>query len=94
MNTREKIEEFSLEWGNVFPDGWLWTDLFPLIEKIVTAKGGYFIFKIDGERASNKYTFSVNMPFPVDVIIRKDTDDCEHGAYYLVEELIANRLLP
>lgn len=69
-----------------------WTDLFQIVEKICLAKGGYFIFKIDGERETNRYTFAINIPRPLDIIIRRDCEDLENGMLYMIESLANENL--
>lgn len=92
MNFRDKIEEYAIDWEVDLPTNWLWPDLLPLLEKVVRSKGGYFVIKVDGERTSNRISFALNIPFPTDVVLRKDTDEYEDGIVFIIQELWANKV--
>jgi len=83
-----------MQWGVTLPKAGAWMDLLPLIERVCEAKGGYFIFKIDGARPSGRYTFTVNLPYPADVVLRKDTDNFDEGFAYVVRELRSTGIRP
>lgn len=93
MNTID-FTEFATEWGVTLPKVGVWTDLLPLVERVCEAKRGYFIFKVDGERPTRKYTFTLNLPHPTDVVLRKDTDSIEEGLTAIMQELRASGVHP
>ena len=93
MNTTD-FTEFAAQWGVTLPKAGAWTDLLPLVERVCEAKRGYFIFKVDGERSTRKYTFTLNLPHPTDVVLRKDTDSIEDGLASVVQELRASGIHP
>jgi hypothetical protein len=93
MNTTD-FTEFAALWGVTLPKTGAWTDLLPLVERVCEAKQGYFIFKIDGERQTRKYTFALNLPRPTGVVLRKDTDSIEDGLVTVVQELRASGVHP
>lgn len=86
--------EFAARWDVTLPEVASWTDLLPLIEKVCKAKQGYFVFKVDGERSTRKYTFVLNFPFPADFVWRKDTDSIEEGLTAIVEAFCASGIRP
>jgi hypothetical protein len=86
MNT-EKVFFFAKSWGIFLPIDPTWIDYVSLIQVICNQKNGYFIFKIDGERDARKFTHTLNLPHPVDVVIRKDSDDMSDGIKHILNEL-------
>lgn len=93
MNTID-FKEFAAEWGVDLSMAQAWTDLLPLIERICETKRGYFIFKVDGERPTRKYTFTLNLPYPADVVLRRDTDSMEDGLVAIVQDLRSTGIHP
>jgi hypothetical protein len=86
-NDMKSIKEFAEKFEIEFNENPQWIDKIGLIEKICRQYKGYFIFKIDGARNSNIYTYSINLPVPVDVVIRKDIDDIDKGVDFVLSEL-------
>jgi len=64
-----------------------WADLLPWIESVCLAFGGYFILKIDGERAASWYTAVVNTPHPSDIVLRHDGETAEAVVTKLAADL-------
>jgi len=94
MQNIEDICAYSLQWGIVLQEDCEWIQLLPVLEKIAIQKKGFFLFKIDGERDRNRYSFVINLPRPLDVVVRKDTDNFEEGMRCIILELIACGVLP
>lgn len=47
----------------------------------------FFIFKVDGERERNIYTFILSMSTSNDVVIRKNSDNIREGMEHFFSEL-------
>ena len=61
---------------------------FVQILKLAAIKNKWFsIFKVDGERGNNIYTFVLNMSSGVGVVMRKDTDEMREGMEFVFSEL-------
>ncbi len=64
------------------------------MERICSREGISFLFKIDGERLSKKYTYVISIPWPSGAIIRMDTDDKKNGMMHMYAGLEKFEIFP
>jgi len=62
-------------------------EFIEILDLVAMKNKGFFIFKVDGERERNVYTFVLNISTSNDVVIRKDTDSMREGMEYFFSEL-------
>ncbi|MGY2293727.1 hypothetical protein ACW9H6_28765 [Pseudomonas sp. SDO528_S397] len=87
MSFNELSEKYAARFG--LPSmGSVGLEEFVRALELVARRGkGFFIFKVDGERGCNVYTFILNMSAGNDVVIRKDTDSIREGMAFFFSEL-------
>ena len=62
-------------------------DFLQVLERVAVKNKGFFIFKVDGERGGNIYTFVLNVSTTKGVVIRKDACSIREGMVFLFCEL-------
>lgn len=87
MSFNELSEKYAARFGSPSMDGVGLEEFIQILELVAMKNKGFFIFKVDGERERNIYTFILNMSTSNDVIIRKDTDSIREGMEFFFSEL-------
>ncbi|WWG59137.1 DUF637 domain-containing protein [Pseudomonas poae] len=87
MSFNELSEKYAARFGSPSMDSVGLEEFIQILELVAMKNKGFFIFKVDGERERNIYTFILNMPTSNDVIIRKDTDSIREGMEFFFSEL-------
>jgi len=80
-------EKYAARFGSPSMDSVGLEEFIQIIELVAIKNKGFFIFKIDGERENNIYTFILNISTSDDIVIRKDTDRMREGMEYFFSEL-------
>lgn len=62
-------------------------DFIQVLELVAKKYKGFFIFKVDGERACDIYTFVLNASTESKVVLRRDTDSIREGMEFFFSEL-------
>ena len=87
MSFNELSEKYAARFGSPSMNGVGLDEFIQILELVAMKNKGFFIFKVDGERESNVYTFVLNMSTGNNVVIRKDTDSVREGMEYFFSEL-------
>ena len=87
MSFNELSEKYAARFGSPSMSGVGLEEFIQILELVAMKNKGFFIFKVDGERESNVYTFVLNMSTSNNVVIRKDTDSVREGMEYFFSEL-------
>ena len=87
MSSNELSEKYAARFGSSSMDSVGLEEFIQIIELVAIKNKGFFIFKIDGERENNIYTFILNISTNNDIVIRKDTDRMREGMEYFFSEL-------
>lgn len=87
MYFNELSEKYAARFGSPSMNGVGFEEFIQMLELVAMKGKGFFIFKVDGERERNIYTFILNMSTSGDVVIRKDTDSIRKGMEYFFSEL-------
>lgn len=94
MSFSEMSEKYLARFGSSSVSVLGLDEFMRILELVVTKNKGFFIFKIDGERDQNIYTFVLNMSASNGVIIRKDTDNIGEGVDFVFSELERSSIYP
>ncbi|WP_263219782.1 hypothetical protein [Pseudomonas atacamensis] len=62
-------------------------DFIQIMELVAKKYEGFFVFKVDGERKSDIYTFVLNASSQSNVVLRRDTDNIREGMKFFFCEL-------
>ncbi|WP_122461062.1 hypothetical protein [Pseudomonas viridiflava] len=87
MSFNELSEKYAARFGLPSMNGVGLEEFIQILELVAMRNKGFFIFKVDGERECDIYTFILNMSTSNDVVIRKDTDSIREGMEYFFSEL-------
>jgi hypothetical protein len=87
MSFNELSEKYAARFGSPSMNSVGLEEFIQILELVAMKHKGFFIFKVDGERERNIYTFVLNMSTSNDVVIRKDTDSIREGMGYFFSEL-------
>ncbi|MGF6489627.1 hypothetical protein [Pseudomonas frederiksbergensis] len=87
MSCNELSEKYAARFGLPSMNSVGLEEFIQVLELVAMKNKGFFIFKVDGERERNVYTFILNMSTSSDVVIRKDTDNIREGMEFFFSEL-------
>ncbi|PMQ09316.1 hypothetical protein PseAD21_21085 [Pseudomonas sp. AD21] len=87
MSIYELSEKYAARFGSPSMNSVGLEEFIQVLELVAIKNKGFFIFKVDGERECNIYTFVLNMSTSNSVVIRKDTDSVREGMEYFFSEL-------
>lgn len=93
MRDIEVADKYLRRFGMSLQDGIGVEKIFEVMDRLLLSRDGVFLLKIDGERASRKYTY-VYTERSVDAVIRMDTDDTFEGAVHILAELERAGVIP
>jgi hypothetical protein len=94
MEVSELAESYASRFSLSLKQGCRVEDFLYVAELIVLENKGYFIFKVDGERDRNIYTFALNMSEGNGVVLRRDTDSIYDGMEYIFSQLEIHEIYP
>lgn len=87
MSFNELSEKYAARFGSPTMDSVGLEKFIQVLELVAMKNKGFFIFKVDGERDRNVYTFILNASKDGGVVIRKDTDNIREGMEFIFSEL-------
>ncbi|MCD9571446.1 hypothetical protein [Pseudomonas protegens] len=87
MSFGELADKYAAHFGSSSMSSVGLEEFLQILEMVAIKNKGFFIFKVDGERDCNVYTFVLNMSSSIDVVIRKDTDKIREGMEFIFSEL-------
>ncbi|MDH1629111.1 hypothetical protein [Pseudomonas mosselii] len=87
MSSNDLSDRYAARFGSPNMSSVGLEDFLQILELVAVKNKGFFIFKVDGERGGNIYTFVLNVSATKDVVIRKDTDKIREGMEFLFCEL-------
>lgn len=87
MSFSELSEKYAARVGSPSMSSVGLEEFVQVLEMVALKNKGFFIFKVDGERDSNVYTFILNMSAGNDVVIRKDASSISEGMVFVFSEL-------
>ncbi|WP_314402293.1 hypothetical protein [Stenotrophomonas rhizophila] len=87
MSFNDLSEKYAARFGSPSMNSVGLEEFIQILELVAMKSKGFLIFKVDGERERNIYTFVLNMSTSKDVAIRKDTDSIREGMEYFFSEL-------
>lgn len=87
MSLNKLSEKYAARFGSPSMSSVGLEEFVQVLELVALKNKGFFIFKVDGERDRNIYTFVLNMSTVNDVVIRKDTDSMREGMEFFFSEL-------
>jgi hypothetical protein len=87
MSFNELSEKYAARFGLPSMNSVGLEEFIEILDLVAMKNKGFFIFKVDGERERNVYTFVLNISTSNDVVIRKDTDSMREGMEYFFSEL-------
>jgi len=87
VSLNELSEKYAARFGSPSMDSVGLEEFVQVLELVAMKSKGFFIFKVDGERERNIYTFVLNMSKSNDLILRKDTDNIREGMEFFFSEL-------
>lgn len=87
MSCDELSEKYAVRLGVTNMSSVGFEDFIQVLESVAMKNRGFFIFKVDGERERNIYTFMLNMSITRNIVIRKDTDCIRDGMKSLFSKL-------
>ncbi|WLH85025.1 hypothetical protein [Pseudomonas sp. FP2338] len=94
MSFNELSEKYAARFGSSGMNSVGLEEFVQVLELVAMKNKGFFIFKVDGERERNIYTFILNMSTGNNVVIRKDTDSIREGMEYFFAELERGGIYP
>lgn len=87
MSFGELADKYAARLGTSSMSSVGFEDFVRILELVAMKNKGFFIFKVDGERGVNIYTFVLNISSSNGVVIRKDTDKIREGMEFVFSEL-------
>ena len=87
MSFSELADNYAARFGSPSMSNVGLEEFIQVLELVALKNKGFFIFKVDGERSHDIYTFVLNMSSSVGVVIRKDTDEIRVGMEFIFSEL-------
>ncbi|NAT26441.1 hypothetical protein [Pseudomonas syringae] len=87
MSFDEFSEKYAARFGSPSMNSVGLEEFIQILELVAMKYKGFFIFKVDGERDRDVYTFILNMSTSNNVVIRKDTDSIREGMRFFFSEL-------
>lgn len=94
MKNVDSAEKYVARLGWTLNEACQIENFLTAMERICSDEGISFLFKIDGERSTKKYTYVISIPWPSSAIIRMDTDDTKEGMMHMYAELERGEIFP
>ncbi|WP_434658377.1 hypothetical protein J3P96_07960 [Pseudomonas sp. R3-56] len=87
MSSNELCEKYAARFGSPSMNSVGLEEFIQILELVAMKSKGFFIFKVDGERESDIYTFVLNLSASNGPVIRKDTGSIREGMEFFFCEL-------
>lgn len=94
MSFSELSDKYATRFGSPGMSSVGLEEFMQVLELVAMKHKGFFIFKVDGERDKNIYTFILNVSTSSNVVIRKDTDSIREGMEFFFYELERSGIYP